>query len=542
VKWEGSLTFKAKGLVVVALLVGGLRMQAASLPVVRQMGVARQLVVEGKPFLILGGELGNSSAGTAAQADTVLPKLAAMHLNTVLMPVAWEQIEPREGTFDFSILDHWVEVARAQHLHLVLLWFGSWKNSVSSYAPGWVKGDVGRFPRAVSAEGRPMEILSTLGAETEKADARAFAALMKHVRETDEAQQTVLMVQVENEVGYLGGRRDRSVGANDLFRGAVPVELIRGLEARREEFSPELRARFDASGKTWAEVFGDGADEVFMAWNYARYIQAVAAEGKREYALPMYANCQLPDADERAGEYPSGGPHPAWLAVYRATARALDFYSPDIYWPDFEYWVNRYRVKGNAVFVPEARMNAGPWNAFYAYGEAGAFGFSPFGVDAAEGKSAADLSGAYEALGSVGDLILSAQAEGKIRGVVLGENSARPSKTVALGGYLFTAAMARSWPEKKLLGSYGGMVVVQSGADEFYVVGSGLSVSFARDPDMDEKVGGISSVEEVRRDGGAWISVRRMNGDQTDQGRALMMGSEFRVYRVKLYATDRAAK
>src|SRR5437764_7959992 len=137
-----------------------------------------QLIVKGQPFLILGGELGNSSAGTAAQADVIIPKLAALHVNTILIPVAWEQIEPGEGSFDFSILDHWIETARGRNLHLVLLWFGSWKNAFSNYAPAWVKADAKRFPRAESAEGKPLEILSTLSRETRAADARAFAALM----------------------------------------------------------------------------------------------------------------------------------------------------------------------------------------------------------------------------------------------------------------------------------------------------------------------------------------------------------------------------
>jgi hypothetical protein len=365
---------------------------------------------------------------------------------------------------------------------------------------------------------------------------------MKHVRDVDEGQQTVLMVQVENEVGYLGYGRDRSKTANEMFHRPVPAELIRALEAKREDLSPELRGHFVPGGKDWQEVFGEAADEVFMAWNYARYIQAAAAEGKRAYALPMYVNCQLPAAGERAGEYPSGGPHPAYLEGYRVTAPALDFFSPDIYWPDFEYWINRYRLKDNAVFVPEARIDSAPSNAFYAYGEAKAFGFSPFGVDSVASTVEPDkgLSGAYEVLGSLGDMILSAQASGKIRGMVLRESSPRPTKTLGLGGYLFEATLERSWPDKKLLSTDGAMLVIEGGANEFYIAGRGLYVSFLRDPDVDDKVGGIASLEEIRRERGEWVTVRRLNGDQSNQGRELLMdGLDYRVYRVKLDAIDR---
>jgi len=307
-------------------------LHAAELPHIRQENGTGQLIVKGRPFLILGGELGNSSGGTAAQADVIIPKLAALHVNTILIPVAWEQIEPGEGSFDFSILDHWIETARGRNLHLVLLWFGSWKNAFSNYAPAWVKSNPKRFPRAESVDGRPLEILSTLGLEARRSDGRAFATLMHHLREKDSDQQTVLMVQVENEVGYLGqGGRDRSAEANRLFQGRVPDALIRTLAAKRLQLSTELAAHFNEHGQSWSEVFGDTANEVFMAWNYANFIEAVAHAGKTEYALPMYANAQLPAPQERAGEYPSGGPHPYYLEVWRAAAPSIDFYSPDIY-------------------------------------------------------------------------------------------------------------------------------------------------------------------------------------------------------------------
>ncbi len=559
------MTKRVFGTLTIASFLGSALISAASdgPPIIRtDVG---QLLVHGKPYLILGGELGNSSAGTAAEADTVLPRMAQMHLNTVLMPVAWEQIEPKEGAYDFSILDHWTDIARQQHLHLVLLWFGSWKNAFSNYAPVWVKADTRRFPRAISAEGAELEILSTLGAETRKCDSRAFAALMRHVRERDEQEQTVLMVQVENEVGYLGRGRDRSAAANQMFAGAVPEELMKNLESNRAALCPELAAHFDASGHGWRQVFGDAADEVFMAWNYARYIQDVAAAGKQEYALPMYVNAQLPAPKERAGEYPSGGPHPYYLDVYRAAAPALDFYSPDIYWPNFEYWIDRYKFKGNAVFVPEARSDAAPFNALYAYGEAKAFGFSPFGLDSlanlsspaslatrevgAASKTGPDIASVYAVLQSMNDELLAAQAANRTRGMVLHANSPRPTQTVALGGYLFEATLLRTWPARTLATDDGAMLILQSGPDEFLIVGSGLTVSFFRDPDVDGKQSGISSIEQVERKGevepaaDAWTTVRRLNGDQSNQGRQLSMEAhEIHVYRVKLYVTERNPK
>jgi hypothetical protein len=461
------------------------------------------------------------------------------------MPVAWEQVEPSEGTFDFSILDHWIDVARAQRLHLVLLWFGSWKNSVSSYVPAWVKRDPRRFPRAESAGADGFEILSTLGTETLHADSAAFSALLKHLKEKDENQQTVLMVQVENEVGYLGRGRERSAAANQLYEGPVPPQLIVELQKNRDAFSPELRTHFDPAGKTWREVFGDASNEIFMAYNYARYIQGVAEAGKREYPIPMYANCQLPAPGERAGEYPSGGPHPYYLEVYRVTATSLDFYSPDIYWPNFEYWIDRYRFKGNAVFVPEARMDSAPFNALYAYGEAKAFGFSPFGIDSVQPSNAESTSPSvadvYDVLGQLSDMLLPGQVSGNVRALVLHKDSPRPTRTVALGGYLFEAALSRTWPARTLATDDGAMIAIQSKPNEFYIGGSGLTISFARDPDTDNKLSGIASIEEVRRDAsGGWAIQRRLNGDQSNQGRQLSMDPHrMRIYRVKLYAADR---
>ena len=536
--------FRIHALVILAII--STVAQAFQSPNITKSPNGGQLLLNGKPYLILGGELGNSSAGTAAQADTILPRLSKLHVNTVLMPVAWEQLEPTEGTYDFTILDHWIDTARSQNLHLVLLWFGSWKNAFSNYAPAWVNQDTKRFPRAIFADGTETEILSTLGPETLKADTRAFAALMKHLRDKDEAQQTVLMVQVENEVGYLGrGGRDRSVEANRLFQSPVPADLIAKLTAHRYHLSPELAAHFNPAGKTWKDAFGDAADEVFMTWNYARYIQTVVEAGKRAYPLPMYVNAQLPAPAERGGEYPSGGPHPYYLDIYRSTAPAIDFYSPDIYWPNFEYWVERYNLPGNPVFIPEARLEAGPYNAFYAYGAANAFGFSPFAIDSLDPPSTSEapkplMMETYAALDSLSDLILTAQSQNKTRGLVLHATSPRPTQTVALGSYLFEATLSRTWPARALATDDGAMLIIQSAPNEFVFAGTGLTITFFRDPDTDDKTVGIASVEEVTRVNGSWQTLRRLNGDQTNQGRQLSMDPHrVHIYRVVLYTTDR---
>jgi beta-galactosidase GanA len=234
--------------VVAAAARGQAREVATALPHLDVRGQATQLIVDGRPFLVLGGELHNSSSSSLEYMKPVWPLLVARHLNTVLVPVAWETIEPKEGAFDFAVLDGLIEGARSHQLRLVVLWFGAWKNTYSSYVPAWVKRNLARFPRVQSSDGRSTERLSPFSPAVRDADAHAFAKLLHHLREVDAGRHTVLMVQVENEVGIIPESRDHARVAEAAFAGAIPQALVTFLQKHRATLDPQLRAIWQAAG------------------------------------------------------------------------------------------------------------------------------------------------------------------------------------------------------------------------------------------------------------------------------------------------------
>ena len=509
-------------------------------PYLRKQGSATQLVLDDKPFLVLAGELGNSSSSSVEYMRPIWPKLASLNLNTVLMPVYWELIEPTEGKYDFSLVDGLIQDARKHNLHLVPLWFASWKNSMSCYAPPWVKTNQERFPRSQDKAGAGMEILSPFSKENVEADARAFAAFMRHVREVDTNEHTVIMVQVENEIGMIPDSRDRSAIANQLFNQAVPTELMSYLQQHREQLIPEFRAVWSATGfktrGTWEEVFGRGptTDEIFMAWYFARYVNRVTDAGKTEYPLPMFVNAALIRPGYQPGQYPSAGPLPHLMDIWRAGAPEIDFLSPDIYFQNFAEWTRRYQRSGNPLFVPEAMP--GPIdsiNALYAIGQHDAIGFSPFSIDSLDEDTTNAVTASYDLLTQLAPLILDQQGKGVMAGLLPEGPEQRLPQQLRLGNYILNVGFDR--PTGQTASILSGGLVITIGEGEYIFAGTGLTVTFEAAAPGDQQVG-LLSVEEGKYVNGQWVAGRRLNGDQTHQGRHLrLVPGEFGIQRIKLY-------
>jgi beta-galactosidase GanA len=488
----------------------------AGSPRLERNGHATQLMVNNKPFLVLGGEVYNSSSSSRKYMSPIWRKLAAMHLNTVLIPVSWEQLEPREGTYDFSLLDGLVDDARTNGLHLGLLWFGTWKNMVSSYAPAWVRGDPKRFPCVIDEWGNRLPVMSPFSVAGQDADRRAFAALLTHLAETDYAAQTVILVQVENELGLPSATRDHSAAANRAFHARVPPELMAHLLSARNDLTREMSAVWSAAGGrsegTWEEVFGDGpaCNEIFMAWNYARYVSGVVATGHAAYQVPLFVNAAIGRLNGRIASYPGGGALPIVFDVWRAAAPQVEIFSPDIYYGSFADWCKNYTQSGNPLFIPETNCDdtAGA-NACLAFGGFNAIGFSPFGVDD-EGPSTATYAEACGLLAQVGPSILEHQASGKMAAFkLMGDNSAQ---TIEVGGYLVTAQLRIDRHSGKVAADGYALIMADPG-DRFTVCGKDVQITFStRDG---AATVALETVEEGSFANGEWMPSRRLNGDET---------------------------
>lgn len=505
---------------------------AANRPHLEKRGQVTQLIVNSKPWLVLGCELGNSSSSNREYMQQHWDSLAASGVNTVLAVVSWEQTEPEEGKYDFTVVDNLIADARAHNLKIAMLWFGSWKNGITSYTPTWVKKDTKRFPLAMTPEGKPLPILTTLGEETCKADAKAFAAVMKHIKEIDAVEQTVIMVQMENEVGLHGHPRDYCQLANKAFGENVPRQLTDYLIKQQANLLPETMTAWSANGcKTegsWEEVFGsnDRAAEIFMAWDYASYMDKITAAGKEEYDIPVFVNAWIVQPeDTRPGNYPSGGPQAQNHDIWRAAAPHIDILSPDIYLNNFPEILTMYARNNNPVFIPESRSGQnGAANAAYAIGQLGAIGYSPFGFERnCRSNDNVTFCELYKQMGSAADIILEAQAENRIGAAWLkGSEPMVVKGEIDLGDVrimceLVSSGMRNGGAPQLTGGTYNpddkGYVVAIKEETGFLVLGSNARVTFL--PKDGKGIVGLAKVTEGEFDEkGVWKEGRWLNGDE----------------------------
>jgi len=522
-------------LIIAALLSVALptRASAAEAPRLVQKDGRYALLVDGRPYIILGGQIHNSSAWPS-ELPEVWGSLAALHANTIEAPVYWEVLEPQESRFDFTNVDAIVNGARAHNLHVVLLWFGTWKNGNMHYVPHWVKSDTKRFPRVIRRDGEPIDVLSALSRNNLNADKAAFVALMRHLNQIDGQQHTILLVQVENESGIIGSVRDFSAEADNEFAGQVPADM--------------LAAAHKQPG-TWSQVFGADADELFQLYHQARYLNEIAAAGKAAFAVPCYINvwpdpppAELPQRaiDLPGIAYPSGGAVQKVVGLWRALAPSVDMIGPDIYSTDSVYYratMRAYERPDNPLWIPETGSgDAFAKFFFYALGD-GAIGFSPFGVDQPNGPTShapAAHARDFALIAPMDREIARLEYDGKLKTAV--EEPGKTTEELDFGDWKATVAFGFPQPDGRrppgTRDAHGVALVAQLGPDEFLVTGFDASVIFhlpGKQPWMRSE---FLSVEQGTYENGVWKPMRLWNGDETDRGLRFFEKPE--VVRVKM--------
>ncbi|MFN8207242.1 MAG: DUF5597 domain-containing protein [Bacteroidales bacterium] len=480
------------------------------------------LMVDGQPYLILGGQAHNSSAWPG-MLPQVWDAIGTMHANTLEVPIYWEQIEPQPGKFDFSLVDTLLRQGREHKVRLVLLWFATWKNGSNHYMPEWMKLDAVKYPNLTGKSGKSVDSPSPHTKAAMEADARAFAAVMRYLRIAD-PQHTVIMVQVENEPGTWDSVRDFSLTAQKLIAGEVPADLL------KPEVLRALNKPLVTKG-TWAEVFGNDADEYFHAWSVARYINHVAEAGKAENSLPLYVNAALrePFGNPAASTYESGGPTDNVIPIWKAAAPAIDLLAPDIYLPESEKAlkvIELYSRKDNALFVPEIGSGEIFVKYFYPVLASGGIGFAPFGIDnngPGSGKEdasvrLASIAKEYALAATMMRELAKWSFEGKIKSVVEREDHGK--QTVNLGGWEAIVSFGSSGRQMENANEkpVGKAMIIQLGENEFLLMGTHCHFTFKPLGQNTGRPWQYLKVEEGQYENGTFKLLRNRNGDETDWG------------------------
>ena len=521
--------------------------------------IRRVFTVDGRPFYPIGGQTRNSSGYNAEEWATAFHALELINGNMLEIPVYWEQIEPEEGTFDFAQLDKLLDSAGSQDVHLVLLWFGTWKNGNMEYVPDWVKTDPERFRRVVSPTGHDLWVLSSHCEATFEADKQAFTALCRHLRSVDSETHTVLALQIENEPGILGADRDYSVAGQTALECEVPAEIVTHLGDGSSGPVHDLwQAAGGRSAGNWTELFGEAGGELLTAWSIARYIDALAEAGKAILDVPMYLNVWLAENGwQIPGEsYPSGGPVTPILDLYKWATPHVDLIAPDIYIADakgYEAICQAYAREDNPLFVPEsAPGGSNPLRMFRAIGEYNAIGYAFFAIErVVDGEGGVrtglrPLVDSFRCVAAAIPLLLTYQGTDKVH--VIAQEADLGIQHLDLDGYIGLVEFGygaiphrgKDWrhpaprrQSEQLPGTGPGRgLVFQTGPHEFYCVGANYHLHLRPKSSPAEHLQAAQTdthkltrlAHYVRVDEGHFndsddfIVDRRRNGDETDHG------------------------
>lgn len=452
------------------------------------------LLVDGRPFLILGLQWGCDSCFSVEEMTPLFAEAARMGANTAALPIYWREVEPQPGVYDFSMLDERLRGARAAGLRIILLWFATWKNASPFYAPADIRADDSRFPRARDSLGRPVISHCPSGENTLRRDGDALVAVLDHLRVCD-AQRSVILLQIENEPGLLG--TDRC-------------------------YCAACTARFQR--ESWSERHGARAAEAFSADAIGRYIDHLAERARQTYPLPIYVNVWLGGGPGSypGVQYPAGGAVAGVLEIFRQAAPHVDFIAPDIYQHGYREFQQLCQTYGQdqPLYVAEHSSSAegrAERNVFYALGEHAALGFDPWAIDEPVPRTpgatplvdptdrrwaphAFALRDSYEAIGRALEPIAAAQGTDRLFAVVQepgasGAGWSRPGCDVVVSYGAAADGAARG-------------LLIEMARREFLLIGLGFGVRFC-DPATGAAIAMVAC-DFGRFDGQRWTTLHPM--------------------------------
>ncbi|WP_026561011.1 DUF5597 domain-containing protein [Bacillus sp. J37] len=510
----------------------------STIPYIKNDNHIPTLFVHDEPFIALAGEIHNSSASNLEyMKKEVWPKLKTLNMNSVIVPVYWELIEPEENQFDFSIVEGLINQARENNMHLIFLWFGLWKNAESFYVPQWMKRDTKTYFRACKPSGEPLNVISPLCEVAIEKDANAFSHLMNYIKSVDSEVNTVIVMQVENEIGLLGVDRDYSQIANEAFSNVIPESVAK---------------EFGVNG-TWEDAFNNNASEYFMAYYFSTAVEKITRAGQNAYPLPCYANAWLEQFPWSPGTYPSGGPVMKMQKMWKLMAPSLFCLAPDIYVPYVPDVMDQYSQNGNPLFIPEVRKDAvSATYALYAVGGCNAICYAPFGIEDLmknqediekpphevmmalnidptafdiEG-SAAYLAKSYSIIENIKPLYFEYRNTTHLQSFVK-RNEHDFGKLLYFDKYDILVSYSPKIPFKPTSGG----IVFEISENEFIIIGTMLGIKFLAKPGSNTHVEFLR-LEEGEIQNGKWKPGRILNGDEKMMLNLKDMPS---AYKIQLY-------